>query len=678
VKKGFIHRLFPSLLIAVLLMGTAWAADDDAGDPSPEDRASAREEATEPAHELAPVVVRSSRIRETREDPSSFTTVIRPEQFASQFRTTEDLISRTPGVKIKRFGGLGQLSTVSIRGSSSEQVLVLLDGVRLNTGGSGAVDFSTIPVESIEKIEVIRGGGTTLYGSDAIGGVVNIVTRKADRPAEASAAFSYGSLNTLKGWLTASGGTDVVSGLLSYTHFQSDGDFTYITPEVYLNGVLQEGGEEGTRQNNAFTSDNLLVKADLDLTRHTALTLNNDFFYTDRGQPGTVFDPRLFAHQDLLRNLTQVRLDSRSFLLQDLNVFLTAFNRYDWSRFTDPVPPPGSNPIDTTTRDYAYGVQAGADGFLEFWNTAHGLAFRAQFQREELTDDVQPGEEGYGHPVRNGVQWHLQDEVVLLGERLSLVPAVHYDWTTDFGDHWTGKIGAVARVLQWLNLRANFENSYRAPSFGELYFPDQGYIRGNPDLKPEEGLNLDAGLGLDFSRAFFQAAYFRNWIDESILWLPVSRTLVMPVNTGPVDQWGVEVDAEVRPLDFLFLSANYTFLHAIAEQTGEQQSGRPRHIVNFRASVQDDLGELYAEGQYMSTIPVSYTNSARSSVNPRTVVDLGATLNLLALPGLKRLECLQKWTLGFEVKNVGDVSAYDTVFFPLPGRMFFVTMLAGL
>ena len=68
-------------------------------------------------------------------------------------------------------GGLGQFSTVSIRGSSAEQVLVLLDGVRLNTGGGGSVDFSTIPLDSIERIEVIRGGGTTLYGSDAIGGV---------------------------------------------------------------------------------------------------------------------------------------------------------------------------------------------------------------------------------------------------------------------------------------------------------------------------------------------------------------------------------------------------------------------------------------------------------------------------------------------------------------------------
>jgi outer membrane receptor protein involved in Fe transport len=138
------------------------------------------------------------------------------------------------------------------------------------------------------------------------------------------------------------------------------------------------------------------------------------------------------------------------------------------------------------------------------------------------------------------------------------------------------------------------------------------------------------------------------------------------------------MDAEVRPLDFLFLSVNYTFLNAIAEQTGEQQSGRPRHTVNFRASVQHGLGEVYAEGQYMSSIPVRFTDTAKSSVNPRTTVDLGVTLNLLAVPVLKRVEWMQKWTLSFEVKNVGDVSAYDSVFFPLPGRMFFVTILAAL
>jgi outer membrane receptor protein involved in Fe transport len=116
----------------------------------------------------------------------------------------------------------------------------------------------------------------------------------------------------------------------------------------------------------------------------------------------------------------------------------------------------------------------------------------------------------------------------------------------------------------------------------------------------------------------------------------------------------------------------------VAEQTGEQQSGRPRHTVNFRASVQHDLGEIFAEGQYMSRIPVRYTDSAKSSVNPRTVVDLGVNLNLLALPRLERVSWMRKWTLGFEVKNVADVPAYDSVFFPLPGRMFFVTMLASL
>jgi len=677
VKRSLGFLLLAGSLWVLFAAESTQAADNETGG-SGNEPVPASSIAPGPVHELDPVVVRSSRIRESGDDPSSFTTVIRPEQFASQFRTTDDLISRTPGVNVKRYGGLGQLSTVSIRGSSSEQVLVLLDGIRLNTGEGGAVDFSTIPVESIEKIEVIRGGGATLYGSDAVGGVVNIVTRKADRPAALSAALSYGSLNTWKGWLTASGTWKGIGGLASFTHFQSDGDFRYVTPVVTLGGVRQEGGRKGIRLNNDFVSDNLLVKADVSLTRNTNLTLNNDLFYTDRGQAGTVFDPRLLARQNVLRNLSHIRLETREFLLPDLNVFLTPFGRYDWKHFTDPQPALGEDPIDTATRDYAYGVQAGADLFLSFWKTSHGISFRGEFRQEELRDDVPSWEQGYGDPGRTSYQWHLQEEVVLPGERVSLVPAVHYEESTDFGGHWTGKIGAMAKPWHWLNVRANFENTFRIPSFNELYFPDQGYIRGNPGLRPERGVNLDAGLGVEFARFFFQAAYFRNWVEESILWLPVSRTLVMPVNTGPVDQWGVEVDAEIRPLDFLFLSTNYTFLDAVAEQTGEQQSGRPRHTVNFRASLQHDLGEVFAEGQYMSRIPVRYTDSAKSSVNPRTVVDLGATLNLLALPVLERAAWVSKWTLSFEVKNVGDVSAYDSVFFPLPGRMFFVTILAAL
>jgi len=634
-----------------------------------------------PVYEIDAHVVRGSRIREAKGDPSSFVTVIEPGQFASQFRTTDDLLSRTPGVNIKRFGGLGQYSTVSIRGSSSEQVLVLVDGVRLNTGEGGSVDFSTIPLDSIERIEVVRGGGTTRYGSDAMGGVVNIITRDPRGRPELSGAVTYGSLNTLKGWVTGTGGKGRLKGLVSATHFQSDGDFDYEKPEVWVDGRKIASGEKAKRTNNDFFSDNVLTKVDVSLSRRLVLSLNNDLFYTERGQAGTIYDVREHARQKLFRNLTHVKLEKKGFFFEDLHVSVTLFNQYDRNHFRDPLPALGGggrNPIDTISWSYAYGVKTDAELYLIGSGSQQHLTFMGEFRRDDLRDRVLPWQEGYDDPYRMSYEWSVQDEIVLLGEHLSLIPAVRYEESTDFGHHWTAKLGLIAKLWPWLHIQYNVENFFRKPRFSELYFPDQGYIRGNPDLMAEKGKSIDGGFGLDFPRFFFQAAYFRNWVEESILWLPVSIYTREPVNIGPVDQWGVEVEAECRPVDLLFLSANYTFLHAIAEETGEQQNGRPRHTVNVRASLQGDLGEVYTEVQHLSRVPVWFTSGSKISLHARTLVDAGVILNLQSLPLLKKVGALRKWTLGLEVRNVGDVPVYDNQYFPLPGRMFFATLYAAL
>jgi len=705
--------LLPALVL-LYFCGSARPASADEG-------AESERPAGAPSYDLDALVIRSSRIREARDDPSSFATVLRPDEFASQFRTTEDLLSRTPGVNIRSANG--QFSTVSIRGSSAEQVLVLLDGVRINTGEGGSVDFSTIPLESVERIEVIRGGGTTIYGADAVGGVVNIVTRKPAPTPEVAAAATCGSLDTVKGWVTGSAGGRNASALVSVTHFQSEGDFDYETPEVWIQGRRFLESRGGRRLNNDYFSDNVLVKADFSPAGNLDFHVLNDLFYTERGQPGSIFDPREAARQNLFRNLTTLGVEGKGFILGDLKATLDLFHRYDRSHFRDPRPGqgvpsgpgvPGLNPIDTVSRNLAYGCRAGLDLYRSLWKTEHLVSGRGEFRREELYDEVASWQKGYDDPARMSYEWRLQDEVVFLDNRLSLVPAVRYEESTDFGHHWTGKIGVVARPRPWLYLKSHFENTFRRPNFSELYYPDQGFIRGNPDLKAERGRNLDAGFGLDFSRFYFEAVYFRNWIEESILWIPVSFWTVAPVNTGPVDRQGLELDTEFRPADFLALTANYTLLDAVTRETGRQQDGRPRHTANFKASLRGKPGEIYSEVQYLSRVPVHFTDTSEIAVNERVVLDLGVTLNLLSLPWLDQLggfeqaggsasggvphrgdssafvespdrsgspgrgPRLNKWTLTFEVKNATDQSVYDSQYFPLPGRMFFLTLHAAL
>ncbi len=635
----------------------------------------AREEAgdTEPAYEIEPTVVRAVRIREARDDPSAFATVVETGIYKGHFRTLPDLISRQPGVNLRQYGGLGQLSTVSIRGSSAEQVLVLLDGIPLNTGEGGSVDLSTIPLDALERFEVVRGGGSTVYGPNAMGGVVNLVTKSPEGPPESSALFSYGSWDTLKGAATTRGAVKGADYLFSATYLQSEGDFPFETSEVVVGDEVIRPSEDKTRINNDFASFDLLTRGGFSPWERLKIDLSNEFFNTDRGQPGFEENQQPFARQKNLRNTTYLRFVNPETFGDGSKTHVTAFFQYNRIHFTNPEPI--TNPIDTLSNNYAFGGDAEIEMYGNFLKSGHLGRAGVTAQGEELRDEVLEAQEGYGEKNRTTVSGFLQDEIVLPGERVSLLLAGRLEYSDDRGTNPTGKVGLHWQCLERAYLKANLENVFRLPTFQELYYPDQGWIRGNPDLDPERGVNVDFGFGVNLPRLFFEAAGFHKDVRDTILWLPVSPFTIQPVNTGNVDMWGAEADWEARPWNFLSLMLNYLYLDAEVEETGEQMPGRPRHTVNARGSLEGLYGDVYAELQYTSDIPV--TANGDVILGWRTVVDLGARLNLLALPPLHGWRTFESLSVGLDVKNVGDVSVKDVRGLPLPGRAFFGTVQAS-
>jgi len=652
------------LVVSGVCPGSSFAGEEEADEGKPGE--------PEPAYEIEPTVVRAVRIREAKDDPSAFASVVDTETYKGHFRTLPDLISRQPGVNLRQYGGLGQLSTVSIRGSSAEQVLVLLDGIPLNTGEGGSVDMSTIPLDALERFEVVRGGGSTVYGPNAMGGVVNLSSKAQEGGPESSALFSYGSWDTLKGAATTRGAVKGVNYLLSATYLQSEGDFTFETSEVIVGDQLVKPSEEKTRINNDFASFDLLTRAGFSPWERLEIDLSNEFFNTDRGQPGFEENQQPFARQKHLRNMTYMRFVNPKTFGDWSRTKVTAFFGYNRIHFTNPEPI--TSPIDTLSKDYAFGGDAEIEMYGTFLASEHLGRIGVAGQGEELRDEVLEGQEGYGDQSRAIISGFLQDEIVLPGDRVSLLLAGRVEASDDQETNPTGKVGLIWRCFEQVYVKANLENVFRLPTFRELYYPDQGWIRGNPYLDPEKGVNVDLGFGINLPRMFFETAGFHNDVKDTILWLPVSPFTIQPVNTGDVEIWGAEVDWEARPWDFLSLMVNYLFLDAEVEETREQMPGRPRHTVNARGSFQGRYGDIYAELQYMSAIPV--TASGDVILGWRTVVDLGARLNLLALPGLRGLRAMDSFSAGLDVKNVGDVSVKDVRGLPLPGRGFFGTIQA--
>lgn len=644
--------------------------------------------------DLGEIEVRETSEHESEQAPSSFTTVILPSKYDSENKSMTEIVSESPGVQSKELGGPGQYSTVTIRGSSAEQVTILIDGIRINTEQGGGVDFSSIPVAAIERIEVIRGGGTAVFGPDAIGGVINIITKKAREGRQIEIKETFGSFATFKSSEAWRERHKKWGFVLSHTHAQSRGDYTFRAAKTDLAGTTIGGGGIFTRIHNGFISEDVLTKFDISATDDLKFQISNNFFFTKRQVPGledetTVLYPAnpLEAEETIFRNLTSASARAVGLFDDHLSVEAGVTNNLNTDHFTDPSPA-----IGTAIDRYTFGDSINPYLLLEpsFSNKVFTnlVTLRYDFRRDLFHDSSPiPNTQLIGSKGRSTHGIFFQDEISFARDRVTLVPAARYEKASDSPSDTGLKIGVAVRPWRPLTLKGNIETSFRYPNFNELYFPDQGYIRGNPSLNKEEAINWDAGFSVKVDKdeagsrkqetgntelVYFELSYFRNDIKNQIIWVPVSATTIQPINTYNVDAYGIEIASTVNPIKFLTVEANYTWLSAHFESNNLQLPGRPRHKINTRADVHHDFndtfgGSIFGRLQYVSALPVNTQNTV--FIAERTTVDIGVTARLS--PKNKRWGA---YALTFETKDITNVQIYDARGFPLPRRSFFVTL----
>lgn len=618
------------------------------------------EESPESA-DLGDVVVRDQADTESTLKPSSFATVLYPEQYSDELVTLPELLSRQTGVFVKSFGGLGQLSTVSIRGSTAEQVSVYVDGIKINTAQGGAVDFSTLPLGSIDRIEILRGGASSQFGSDAIGGVISIVTKKAGPKPSLELRYSQGSFFTIETHAGFAKRFGKFGLTLDHTHLSSDGDFSFVTTGVQFAGGGEIGGDQTfTRLHNNFFSEGLLTRLDRDIGPNGRFTFTNDAFYTSRNLPGSELETtQLFpanpldAHENLFRNAAGVQLAWEKWLHPNLNFYLTPNYRVEWSHFTDATPAFGP-PIDVSYLNQGVGVKPKWTYSLDCAAHRHLFTLLYDFRYDRFSSSSPlPDVKRIGTHDRVVNAIFVQDEISLVDDKLYLNPSVRWEDASDFGNNFAGHFGIIGRPASWVSLKANVENSFRFPSFNELYFPDQGFIRGNPGLEEEKAFNVDAGVNFHGERYEVELAYFRNLIDNSIVFVPISAFTIAPVNSGPVTAQGFEGTVKLYPVRFLELTGNYTFLDAVVDASGNQLPGRPRHMANGRIEFNWKYGSLFSQVQYIDRLFLDFSNTR--FLSQRAIVDVGGTF-----------KWKEKYFVTLQGKNIGNVQAFDSVGYPLP------------
>ena len=274
----------------------------------------------------------------------------------------------------------------------------------------------------------------------------------------------------------------------------------------------------------------------------------------------------------------------------------------------------------------------------------------------------------------------LQDDISLWEGRLRLLPALRHDDTEGFGTEWLPRIGLVAELLPGLRLKANLEKSYRVPNFQELYLPDLGFIRGNPNLRSEESTDGDVGFQLAFARlgplrnVSLEGAYFRREIDESIVFLQVSPSLVQPENTGSATIEGFEIGASLDLYGWLRLSANHTYLDTEVDATGTPLPGRADNETNLRIELgpPSRVAQLVVEMQATDKIPVTDTGS--TTVPSRTTWDAAVSVDLAKLDVVRERVPFKELRLTVEGFNLTDEFVRSALYLPQPGRSWAVRM----
>jgi outer membrane receptor protein involved in Fe transport len=652
-------------------------------------------------------------IPESPEDPSAFTTVIDATQYDDRFATVEELLSQVPGARVRRFGGLGAQSTVSIRASKSEQVLVLLDGVRLNSSARGAADLSTIPVRQVARIEVIRGGGAARFGTDAVGGVILITTRTAAANGmHADAALAAGSQTMRGGDVALSGAGDRGSALVTYSRLSGENDFDFdLTPPRPGSPTYSF-----TRLNANFAEDSGLLRGTLQAGASSHFDATVDLYQKRNGQPGsTVGRPLNGAGDDDVSCLTGSesyrrgigRLAFSSERLFGGALELSGSTRSDDSQLHDP-----GNACGFLINDISHSSWRELESQLESrwvaqpldlgWVSVRGSAVASLLYTTVDASDTEIQR-------RTSVTASLLPEVALFDGTLRLFPALGVETAntssglarsaaaqamvpvnTDDSTAWLPAIGAIVRVAPGFQLKANWKRVERRPTFTELFHPDWSFIRGNPSLQPEKGWNADVGFdlasdGFGFAREIrVEASLFQREIEQGIEWLLNTNNAYMPVNTGRARARGAEVSIESRLWSRLEVGASYTYTDARYLVSGSPnavfQSGvapifphAPPNVVTARAALDFGVLEPWSELRYESEF--AYQVGLQQLAPAATVIDAGLIFRPSRVRALDFLP--EALSLSVEASNLSGVQRVDSLGQPLANNTLWVFRIRG-
>lgn len=440
------------------------------------------------------VLVTASRFGQAPRDVLSDNTTITSDEIRQSGATSLiDLLQQKRGVEVVTTGGAGTTSSVFLRGSSSEQTVVLVDGMRIGSSTIGSATWENIPLSQVDHVEIVYGPLSSLYGSDAVGGVVQVFTKKGDGKPTVSATVGFGTYDTrtIDASVLGSGGdNNRFHYSLDVARDESKG-FSATKPTVLFG--LYDADKDGYNKESAsgqFSFD--LAKGHeigvSFLQSENKAQYDNGADYNDYNvqRLNTV---RIYAHDQFLPNWTS----NLQFAQSSDYAFST--NGPNWLAYGETP----SNRFKTTQNVFSWQNDINLSG-----NVLQLVAER----REEKVDTDTDGLEGERdtNSLAASYQWKSDNQLAVLSLR--------DDDSNQYGKKTTGSLAYGYRFAPSWRVNASYGTSFRAPTFNELYFPYYGSL----SVKPELGKNTEAGVVYDDGTTRLNAVVFHNRVTDLIVY----------------------------------------------------------------------------------------------------------------------------------------------------------------
>ncbi len=496
------------------------------------------------------IVVQASRLRlDVSHAPGPVNVIDRWEIDHAPVTTLAGLLTSAPGLYVKDYGGGSGLKSLSQRGLGAEHTAILLNGLPVNSAQNGIMDLGLTPLENFDRVEVLHGGSSLSFGSQAVGGVVNLVSRAPASEPAVRAGVTLGSYGYQR--YSVSGGTNLQAGAfrLSYLQEGAKDDYRFI----YHDGPASQ---ELRRANSDYLSRSLTFRGALAVGMSTVVDAYATGVASERGVAGVLVSPwsagtARQSDTDLLVQAGVRHSDGRDGLLE-----VRAQGRNASQEYRDPAIVVAGVPLENRYRNSELRVEpryeGKADGWLQY---AAGGAAATYAASGSFTDGtVRRTDWGAYGQARASMAGPVPgiDEMFLMG-------GVRYD-AAGAVSATSPSLGFGVRSVRFragdltdgsLSIRGAINRSFRAPTFNELYY-EGGGGKGNSELRPEHGHGVEAGTTLAFAFGgdhSFDAELFRSSVDDRIVWSPAGPGIVMPRNMRRVEVDGYELSYSLDLLD---------------------------------------------------------------------------------------------------------------------------------